>query len=111
MLNDAATSMPYPFNAWKNAPLQSRAARLIRGTAVRSVSHLPSLPPASNPLDSAVSGVVLFWELSGAAEIAMPLPALPIVRDVMVKVLPAALAHTPVDPASISSAKHSARLP
>src|ERR1035441_6755059 len=110
MLNDAATSIPYPFNAWKNAPFQSRAARLIRGAAVRSVSHLPSLPPASGPLDCAVSGVVSFWELSVTAEIAMPLPALPLVRDTIVKVLPAALAHTPVEPALISSAKHNAML-
>jgi hypothetical protein len=50
VLKDAVTSMPYALSAAKKLWLQSRAARLIRGVAVKSVSQLPSTPPASAPL-------------------------------------------------------------
>ena len=44
------------------------------------------------------------------ALIASVLPADPISRDVIVSTAPSARAHTPVDPALISSAKHVAML-
>ena len=44
------------------------------------------------------------------AAIATVLPADPIRRDVMVSTAPSARAHTPVEPALISSAKHLAML-
>jgi hypothetical protein len=45
-----------------------------------------------------------------SADTIIPFPATPIVLDVIVNTGPLALAHTPVDPALISSVKHVARL-
>src|SRR5262249_26551687 len=99
MLNAAAASIPYAFNAAKYALLQSRAARLILAAAAKSVRPAPSTPPASTPLDVAVNPVL------PVAPIGIPLPAAPIVREVIVSVAPSAFAHTPVEPALTKSAK------
>ena len=45
MLNAPVAAIPYPCNALNRLRLQSRAARFIRGTAVRSVTQFSSLPP------------------------------------------------------------------
>src|SRR5690242_19267112 len=87
--------------AAKYPALQSRAARLIRGDALRSVRHCPSRPLANAPLEVAIN-----LALPVSTEIVVPFPAAPMVRAVIVRTAPVALAQTPVAPPLISSSKH-----
>jgi hypothetical protein len=92
MLSDATPSRPYPFSAVKKLRDQSRAARFNRGMACRSVSHVPSVPPARFWLagcgtrDVDVAVTVVWFE------------SLPSVREVIVSTVPCATARTDIEP-------------
>ena len=64
------------------------------------MSHVPSAPPANAPLAVAVNALLLV-----AALMLVPFPAVPIVRAVIVKMVPDADAQTPVAPALMVSAR------
>ena len=113
MLNATATSIPYAFSAAKYATLQSRAARLILGVAVRSVrqfhrlrrqtcSHWPRMK------ESALEpGCV---ERSTPAASVIGLPPAPIARAKIVNTAPLESARMPVKPLLISSSNAFAML-
>jgi hypothetical protein len=106
MLKETVGVIPYPRSAVRKLLVQSRAARLSLGMAVRSVSQLPSVPPVK----VAELTIAAKAESPELAERLRLLPALPGARAVMVTVVPLAAAHTAVEPSLISSTKQVAIL-